>query len=100
MAPSLTSPVTGTSDGQQRVTNPPDLTRLHAFIGRGDQAVTYGVGTWHAPMVVVGRRRVDFVVVQFVNGTADDCEEVEVGEEVTVDLSGLDIGGGRREVKL
>lgn len=47
--------------------------------------VTYGVGTWHAPMVVVGGR-VEFVVVQHVSGRDDeDCQEVDVqGVEVVV----------------
>ena len=47
--------------------------------------VTYGVGTWHAPMVAVGGR-LDFVVVQHVNGRGDeDCQEVDVqGVEVVV----------------
>jgi ureidoglycolate lyase len=57
----------------------PDLTRLQAFIARGNQAVTYGAGTWHAPMVVIGERHVEFVVVQFANGVEiEDCQEVEI----------------------
>jgi len=57
----------------------PDLSKVQAFLARGDQAVTYGPGTWHAPMVVIGRRPVEFVVVQFANGVAvEDCQEVEV----------------------
>lgn len=55
----------------------PDLKNLRAFVASGDQAVTYGAGTWHAPMVVVGDRPVDFVVVQFANGVgSEDCQEV------------------------
>jgi len=76
------------------IKSPPDLTRLRAFIARGDQAVTYGAGTWHAPMVVLGERRVDFLVTQFVNGVADDdCQEVLLGEgnSVTVSLDGLEL---------
>ncbi|KAJ5555418.1 Ureidoglycolate hydrolase [Penicillium sp. DV-2018c] len=69
------------------IRDPPDLNNVKAFVARGGQAVTYGVGTWHAPMVVLGRRRVDFVVVQFVNGVADeDCQEVAFGEGVVVDM--------------
>ncbi|GAB7361242.1 hypothetical protein MBLNU230_g1303t1 [Neophaeotheca triangularis] len=57
----------------------PDLQRLRAFIVRGDQAVTYGPGTWHAPMVVLGEKPVDFVVTQFVNGVSlEDTQEVEL----------------------
>lgn len=69
---------------------PPDLVNLHAFMAHGGQAVTYAAGTWHAPMVVVGRSKVDFFVVQFCNGVpAEDCEEAELEGEgfgVVVDL--------------
>lgn len=69
---------------------PPDLENLRAFIAHGGQAVTYAPGTWHAPMVVVGRTRVDFVVVQYCSGVpAEDCEESELEGEgfgVVVDL--------------
>jgi ureidoglycolate lyase len=55
----------------------PDLRRLQAFIADGSQAVTYGAGTWHAPMIVVGAKAIDFVVVQFANGVGiEDCQEV------------------------
>jgi ureidoglycolate lyase len=56
----------------------PDLSRIRAFMATGSQAVTYGAGTWHAPMVVVGKMPIDFVVVQFANGVGiEDCQEVE-----------------------
>ncbi|KAF3345269.1 Signal recognition particle 68 kDa protein [Verticillium dahliae VDG2] len=45
-------------------------------------AVTYGAGTWHAPMVALGPQgtSVEFVVTQFANGVADeDCQEVVLG---------------------
>lgn len=93
VAPSLSG--TAVSDDSARpleIQSPPDLTRLRAFIAQGDQAVTYGAGTWHAPMVVLGERRVDFLVTQFVNGVADDdCQEVLLGEKnlVAVGLEGL-----------
>ncbi|KAK0707598.1 ureidoglycolate hydrolase [Lasiosphaeris hirsuta] len=57
----------------------PDVRRLRAFIASGRQAVTYGAGTWHAPMVALGPpgTAVDFVVVQFANGVpVEDCQEV------------------------
>lgn len=57
----------------------PDPTRLKAFIATTDQAVTYGAGIWHAPMVALGPEgsTVDFVVTQFANGVGiEDCEEV------------------------
>jgi len=57
----------------------PDLHRLRAFIADGSMSVTYGPGTWHAPMVVLGRQEIDFVVVQYANGVGDDdCQEVEL----------------------
>ncbi|RMD41584.1 hypothetical protein DV735_g3514, partial [Chaetothyriales sp. CBS 134920] len=84
VAPSLATTTNG-------VTNPPDLANLKAFVARGDQAVTYGAGTWHAPMIVLGKARLDFVVTQFVNGVAnDDCQEVSV-EGVDVSLHALPI---------
>ncbi|ORY68763.1 ureidoglycolate hydrolase [Pseudomassariella vexata] len=57
----------------------PDVAKLRAFIATGEQAVTYGAGTWHAPMVALGPAgtTVDFVVVQFANDVAvEDCQEV------------------------
>lgn len=55
----------------------PDLKNIRAFVATGNQAVTYGAGTWHAPMVVVGDRPIDFVVVQYANGVGiEDCQEI------------------------
>ncbi|KAA8642271.1 hypothetical protein EYZ11_008874 [Aspergillus tanneri] len=76
-----------TPSGPKSIRDPPDLQNLRAFVARGGQAVTYGVGVWHAPMVLLGSRRVDFVVVQFVNGVGDeDCQEVGFGDGIVVDL--------------
>lgn len=72
---------------QQILQDPPDLEKLRVFIAHGGQGVTYGAGTWHAPMIVLGRRRVDFVVFQFANGIGDeDCQEVALKEGLSVDL--------------
>lgn len=58
----------------------PDLRQMRAFIAHGSQGVTYGAGTWHAPMVVLSKgqkKAVDFVVVQYANGVdMEDCQEV------------------------
>lgn len=65
------------------VENPPDLAQIKAFVATTNQAVTYGAGTWHAPMVALGPNgsTVDFVVTQFANGVADeDCQEVTFGD--------------------
>ena len=61
----------------------PDLTRIKAFVAKGSQAVTYGAGTWHAPMVVIGSKPIDFVVVQFANGVdIEDCQEAKWNGEI------------------
>jgi ureidoglycolate lyase len=55
----------------------PDLQKTRAFIANGSQAITYGAGTWHAPMVALGKDPISFVVVQFANGVGiEDCQEV------------------------
>ncbi len=57
----------------------PDVAHLRAFIATTEQAVTYGTGTWHAPMVALGEKgsAVTFVVMQFANHVAvEDCQEV------------------------
>ncbi|KAL7814636.1 ureidoglycolate hydrolase [Trichoderma aethiopicum] len=62
----------------------PDLGRLRAFIATDSQAVTYGAGTWHSPMVVLGQAgtRMDFVVSQFASGIAiEDCQLLEFVSE-------------------
>ncbi|KAL7799023.1 ureidoglycolate hydrolase [Trichoderma ceciliae] len=62
----------------------PDLKRLRAFIATNSQAVTYGAGTWHSPMVVLGQTgtRLDFVVSQFASGVAiEDCQLLEFVSE-------------------
>ncbi|OKL61741.1 hypothetical protein UA08_02812 [Talaromyces atroroseus] len=48
-------------------TNAPDLLHLKAFIAHGSQAISYNAGTWHAPMIVLGDIRVDFLVLQYAN---------------------------------
>lgn len=69
------------------ISDPPDLNKVEAFVARKGQAVTYAAGTWHAPMVVMGQRRVDFVVVQFANGVGDeDCQEVAFGKGIEVEV--------------
>jgi ureidoglycolate lyase len=37
--------------------NKPDVASVRAFVMRGGEGVCYGVGTWHAPMCVVGEVR-------------------------------------------
>ncbi|KAI9734365.1 MAG: Ureidoglycolate lyase [Cirrosporium novae-zelandiae] len=79
VAPNTASAVK-TASGRSTPNQPPDLPQLKAFIAHGGQAVTYGAGVWHAPMAVIGKGPIDFVVVQFANGVGlEDCEEVELG---------------------
>jgi ureidoglycolate lyase len=60
----------------------PDVSRTRAFVATGDQAVMYAAGTWHSPMIVIGQKPVDFLVLQFVNGVGvEDCQEIELGGE-------------------
>ncbi|PHH62478.1 hypothetical protein CDD81_7125 [Ophiocordyceps australis] len=66
----------------------PDLSGLCAFVATSAQAVTYGPGTWHAPMMVLGppRSTLDFVVTQFASGVANqDCQLVEFESRGSVD---------------
>ncbi|KAM3422104.1 hypothetical protein BST61_g2478 [Cercospora zeina] len=79
-ASSTTRSVTALPSSQRpKGTGLPDLDNLRAFIVRGDQAVTYGPGTWHAPMVVLGTKEIEFVVVQYANGVGiEDCQECEI----------------------
>ncbi|KAK4890759.1 hypothetical protein LTR27_010578 [Elasticomyces elasticus] len=92
-APSTTPNPSTLSGPKPKGVGLPDLEKLHAFIVRGDQGITYGAGTWHAPMVVLGEKAIDFVVVQYMNGVAlDDCQEVEVeteGDGLAVDVGNL-----------
>lgn len=78
--PSGSSNVSATQ--QPKGSGEPDLTQVKAFIANGTQSVTYGPGTWHAPMVVLGAKSIDFVVVQYANGVAlEDCQEIAVEQE-------------------
>ena len=66
---------------------PPDLKNLRAFLAEPGMGISYEVGTWHAPMIVVGEERVDFVVNQWMSGRQDeDCQEVEIWEACEIVL--------------
>ena len=74
----------------------PDLRRIRAFVASAAQAVTYGAGTWHAPMVALGEKgtAVDFVVAQFANGVAvEDCQEVFLKRERALARAGAGHAG-------
>jgi ureidoglycolate lyase len=84
VAPTLPSP----NSEWPRGPGLPDLENIQAFLADGSQAITYGPGTWHAPMVVLGDSAVDFVVVQWANGVSlEDCQEILLeGGGVTVGI--------------
>lgn len=94
--PTTTPPLSLQPERRPKGKGLPDLGRLQAFIVRGDQAVTYGPGTWHAPMVVLGSKPIPFVVVQYANGVGmEDCQEVMVksddgGEGPVVEVGAID----------
>lgn len=52
----------------------PDPTLIRAFVCKGNQSVTYGIGTWHAPMVVIDEKvpHIDFAVFIHENDVADE----------------------------
>ena len=77
----------------------PDLHNMRAFVAGPGVGVTYGTGTWHAPMVVVGSGRIDFIVSQWMSGRREeDCQEVELGEGISVVVD--DAGSGQSRAKL
>ncbi|CAN6669375.1 ureidoglycolate lyase [Trichomonascus vanleenenianus] len=68
----------------------PDINSLEAFVANGDQAVTYGPGTWHAPMVAIGET-VDFGVFIHENGQAEeDCQETYFKPGFTIQFDNSD----------
>ncbi|ODV89809.1 hypothetical protein CANCADRAFT_4435 [Tortispora caseinolytica NRRL Y-17796] len=64
----------------------PDPDSVRAFIARGDQAVTYGVATWHSPMVVL--KPTNFAVLIHENGVPnDDCQETYFNPPIDISFS-------------
>ena len=57
----------------------PDLHSLKAFVATVSQAVIFGPGVWHGPIMVVGEKPIEFVVIQFSNGVAaEDTQEIQL----------------------
>jgi ureidoglycolate lyase len=52
----------------------PDLSRALAFIGNQEQAISYGAGVWHAPMIALDDSAV-MTMTMWEAGDARDCEE-------------------------
>jgi ureidoglycolate lyase len=55
----------------------PDPARLQAFVARGDQAITYRMGTWHHGLTVLDRPA-SFAVFMWRDGTAADEEFFDI----------------------
>ncbi|GME80121.1 unnamed protein product [Ambrosiozyma monospora] len=66
----------------------PDYNKVAAFVCKGNQAVTYGVNVWHAPIVALGDHdHVDFAVQIYSNGVAEeDVLEVKYNPGITIEL--------------
>lgn len=63
----------------------PDVSTLKAFTCKGNQAVTYGAGIWHAPMIILGQQEhLDFgvIIYEFLDKQAPekDCQECHYDE--------------------
>lgn len=58
----------------------PDESQIRAFLARGDQGVNYARGTWHHPLMALGRAG-DFVVIDRV-GSGHNCDEIELREPI------------------
>ena len=68
----------------KELANKPDLSTLRAFTCLGGQAVTYGLGVWHAPMIVLGEQEhLDFAVLIYESLNPEeperDCVEEHYG---------------------
>ncbi|CAI4065004.1 hypothetical protein SKDZ_09G1940 [Saccharomyces kudriavzevii ZP591] len=69
----------------KEIANKPDLSTLRAFTCLGGQAVTYGLGIWHAPMIVLGEQEhLDFAVLIYESLDPErperDCVEEHYGD--------------------
>jgi ureidoglycolate lyase len=63
----------------------PDSSRCLGFLMRGDQGVTYGMRTWHAPLAVLDQTG-RFVSIIWRDDTAEDEEFVTLPEALEVGL--------------
>jgi ureidoglycolate lyase len=52
----------------------PDLAGAHAFLGNREQAICYGAGVWHAPMIALDDTAV-MTMTMWEAGDVRDCEE-------------------------
>ena len=61
----------------------PDLLQLRAFVGVAGQGVNYRLGLWHHPIVALGREA-DLAMLAWEDGTALDCEQRPMKEEMVI----------------
>lgn len=61
----------------------PDVSRLKAFVARGDQGITYGMNVWHHPMTVLDRPG-RFAIAMWLDGSRGDEEFVDLPHPVTI----------------
>ena len=66
-------------------TGRPDVSRAVAFLGHGAQAVCYGKGTWHAPMIALDEPAL-MTMLMWESGEAADCEEFSLGDELRLSI--------------
>lgn len=61
----------------------PDLERLCAFVCGPGQGVNYRAGSWHHPLIALGRDA-EFAMLAWEDGTALDCEERPLAHTLTI----------------
>lgn len=61
----------------------PDVSRLQAFVARGDQGVTFAADVWHHPLTVL-EEAASFALFMWRNATESDEEILDLADPVTV----------------
>eukprot|EP01104_Vermistella_antarctica_P002056 TRINITY_DN12211_c0_g1_i1.p1 TRINITY_DN12211_c0_g1~~TRINITY_DN12211_c0_g1_i1.p1 ORF type:complete len:191 (+),score=36.48 TRINITY_DN12211_c0_g1_i1:44-616(+) len=79
---------------QTKENKPPNISTFRAFIASGLQGVNYAAGTWHHPMVALDNVT-DFTMLVHEDGTAADCEVVNLEREIAVNLDTAGSAEGR-----
>lgn len=64
--------------------DPPTVASLRAFFATGKQSVNYHSGTWHHPMIALGKHCAFFEVHR--KGPGVNCDEAEIPAQVTLRL--------------
>ncbi len=63
----------------------PNIEKARAFLASGQQAISYGAGIWHHPMIALDADT-DFTCIVFENSSANDCEVAPIDSALSVDL--------------